>query len=105
MNKKIPKIFVNKINKNIDNNTSVYYSYKDNNIQEKVTEIKIDYFELQNKINNLFKSKDFIYKKKFLIKTSNYEKEFVIISKSYDYLLTIDGDKIFIKDIIDIDSV
>lgn len=105
MNKKIPKIFVNKINKNIDNNTSVYYSYKDNNIQEKVTEIKIDYFELQNKINNLFKSKDFIYKKKFLIKTSNFEKEFVIISKSYDYLLTIDGDKIFIKDIIDIDSV
>ena len=105
MNKKIPKIFVNKINKNIDNNTSVYYSYKDNNIQEKVAEIKIDYFELQNKINNLFKSKDFIYKKKFLIKTSNFEKEFVIISKSYDYLLTIDGDKIFIKDIIDINSV
>lgn len=105
MNKKIPKIFVNKINKNIDNNTSVYYSYKDNNIQEKVTEIKIDYFELQNKINNLFRSKDFIYKKKFLIKTSNFEKEFVIISKSYDYLLTINGEKIFIKDIIDIKNI
>lgn len=105
MNKKIPKIFVNKIDKSIDNNTRVYYSYKDNHKEEKVFEKNVDYFGLQNKINKLFKSNDFIYKKKFLIKTDSFEKEFTIISKSYDYLLTIDGDKIFIKDIIDIENV
>lgn len=105
MNKKIPKIFVNKIDKNIDNNTKVYYSYKDNFVEKEIVNERIDYFELQNKINNLFKSNDFIYKKRFLIKTNNFEKEFTIISKSYDYLLTIDGDKIFIKDIIDIRNI
>ena len=105
MNKKIPKIFVNKIDKNIDNNTQVYYSYKDNFVNEKFVFEELDYFELQNKINNLFRSNDFIYKKKFMIKTSSFEKEFTIISKSYDYLLTINGEKIFIKDIIDINSV
>ena len=54
------------------------------------------------KINKLFKSNDFIYKKKFKIKTKDYEREYTIISKSYDYLLCIDGTKIYIKDIIDI---
>ena len=33
-------------------------------------------------------------------KTTNMEEDFIIISKSYDYLLTIDGHKIFIKDIL-----
>jgi hypothetical protein len=104
MNKKIPKIFVNKIDKNIDNNTKVYYSYKDD-FKEEYIEKNVDYFEIQNKINNLFKSSDFVYKKKFLIKTNNFEKEFIIISKSFNYLLTIDGYKILIKDIIDIKSL
>ena len=57
---------------------------------------------MQNIINDLFKSNDFIYKKKFHIKTTNMEGDFIIISKSYDYLLTIDGNKIFIKDILEI---
>ena len=57
---------------------------------------------MQNYINDLFKSRDFVYKKKFLIKTKDFEKEYIIISKSIDYLLTINGDKIYIKDIIDI---
>ena len=52
--------------------------------------------------NDLFKSIDFVYKKKFLIKTKDSEKEYIIISKSMDYILTINGDKIYIKDIIDI---
>ena len=104
MNAKIPKIYVNKINKNIDNNKKVYYSYNDTN-KENLKEETIDYFQLQNKINDLFRANDFIYKKKFIIKTKENEKEYTIISKSYDYLLTIDGNKIMIKDIIDIQNV
>ena len=99
--KKIPEIFVNKINKKIDNNKEVFYSYKDND--EIVEEVKLlDEYTLQRKINELFRSNDFIYKKKFHIKTINEEKDYIIISKSYDYLLTIDGTKIMIKDIIEI---
>lgn len=100
MNNKIPKIYVNKIDKNIDNNKKIYYSIYDK--EEVITEEIINPKQMQNYINDLFKSRDFVYKKKFLIKTKDYEKEYTIISKSMDYLLTINGDKIYIKDIIDI---
>ena len=99
--KKIPEIYVNKINKKIDNNKEVFYSYKDND--EIVEEVKLlDEYTLQKKINKLFRENDFIYKKKFHIKTKNEENDYIIISKSYNYLLTIDGTKIMIKDIIEI---
>ena len=101
--KKLPEIFVNNINKKISHNDEVFYSYKDNYLEieeEKIQKYSLN--EMQNKINVLFKSNDFIYKKKFHIKTINLEGDFIIISKSYDYLLTIDGNKIFIKDIIEI---
>ena len=98
--KRVPEIFVNKINKNISNNKEVYYSYNDKNVYEE--EIIPNEYDLQQKINKLFKSNDFIYKKKFKIKTKDYEREYTIISKSYYYLLCINGTKIYIKDIIDI---
>ena len=99
--KKITEIFVNKINKKIDNNKEVFYSYKDTD--EIIEEPKrLDEYTLQRKINELFRANDFIYKKKFHIRTINEEKDYIIISKSYDYLLTIDGTKIMIKDIIEI---
>ena len=97
--KKIPKIFVNKIDK-IYNNEEVYYSYKDNKADDEI--IAPNEFEIQKKINNLFKSNDFVYKKKFHIKTKYSEDDYIIISKSYDYLLTINGEKIYISNIIDI---
>ncbi len=97
MKKEIPKVFVNKINK-INNNEEVYYSYKDNYHEEEI----INEYDIQNKIDKLFRSNDFIYKKKFHIKTKYSDKDYIIISKSYDYLLTIDGEKIYINNIIDI---
>ena len=100
MKKNIPKIFVNKIDKKIDNNKEVFYSYL--NKKEEIKQEKPNEYLLMQKINNLFKSNDFIYKKKFRIKTIQEEKEYTIISKSYDYLLTIDNTRIYIKDIIDI---
>ena len=102
MKKQIPKIFVNKIDK-INNNKEVYYSYKDDNKDEIKEEVIIpNEYDMQNKLNQLFRSNDFIYKKKFHIKTKYGENDYIIISKSYDYLLTIDGEKIYISNIIDI---
>ena len=96
MNKKIPKIFVNKIGK-INNNSEVYYSYKDNSKEEVYSN-----YEIQNKINTIFNSNNFVYKKKIYIKTKTYTGEFIIISKSIDYLLTLNGKKIYINEILDI---
>ncbi len=101
MQKKIPLIYAPKINKKISNNKEVYYSYLDN--KESIYEDKVlSEYEMQQKINQLFKSSDFVYKKKFIIKTKDEEKEYTIISKSYDYLLTIEGKRIMIKDILQI---
>lgn len=97
MSKQIPKIFVNKIDK-INNNKEIYYSYKDDYEEN----IILNEYEIQNKINELFKSNDFIYKKKLHIKTKNSEEDYIVISKSYDYLLTLDGKRIMIRDIVDI---
>ena len=100
MKKLIPKIYVNNISK-INNNKEVYYSFKDDNKKEIKYE-KVDLYKIQEKIDRLFRSNDFIYKKKFHIKTKYDEKDYIIISKSYDYLLTIDGEKIYIDNIIEI---
>ncbi len=97
MNKKIPKVFVNNIKK-IDNNKIVFYSLND---KEEVEEYPSK-IEINNKINNLFKSNDFIYKKKINIKTKNYNKDFIIISKNSNYLLTLEGNRIYFDDILDI---
>ena len=58
---------------------------------------------MQSKIDNIFRSNDFIYKKKLHIKTKYSDSDYVIVSKSYDYLLTIDGERIYIDNIIEID--
>ena len=97
--KELSKVYVNKIKK-INNNKEVYYSYKDNN--DEVIEEKMSLFDIQKKIDALFRSSDFIYKKKFHIKTKYEEKDYIIISKSYDYLLTIDGERIYIDNILEI---
>ena len=99
--KEIPKIYVNKIDK-IYNNEEVYYSYKDNMNSEEVKEEPMSLFEIQDKLDELFRSNDFIYKKKFHIKTKYGEGDYIIISKSIDYLLTINGEKIYIYNILEI---
>ncbi len=96
---KLPKIFINKINKKISHNDEVYYSYKD---KDDITYEHININDIRNKIDILFKSNDFIYKKKVHIKTNDYDKDFIIISRSIDYLLTIDGERIKIDEIKEI---
>ncbi|MBR2138407.1 MAG: hypothetical protein IJ966_03800 [Bacilli bacterium] len=90
------KVYVNKIDK-INNNEVVYYSYKDNN-----SDVIMDEVNIQEKINELFRSREFIYKKKLYIRTKYGEGTYFIISRTYDYLLTIDGEKIYIKNIVEI---
>ena len=80
MKKEIPRIFVNKISK-VNNNDEVYYSYKDS----KNKEYDINPINMRNRIEELFRGKDY-----------------VVISKSYDYLLCINVEKIYIDNILEI---
>ena len=98
--KEISKIFVNNIKK-INNNEEVYYSYKDKKEKEDKFE-SVNIYDMQKIIDALFRSSDFIYKKRFHIKTKYGEGDYDIISKSYDYLLTIDGERIYIDNILEI---
>ena len=91
----LPKVFQNpninlekkKINNNID-----------------IKKEKVSYYDIYTKINKLFKSPNYIYKIKVLIKTKDEEKEEILIGKTSKYLLTINNEKIQIKDILDINE-
>ena len=97
MSKELPKVFVNKIGK-INNNKEVFYSYKDIEEESSI----VNKYEIQKKIDTIFRSNDFVYKKKVHIKTKYSDKEYVIISRGNDYLLTIDSERIYIDNIIEI---
>lgn len=100
MNNKIPKIYVNK-SKKPNNNKIVFYSYKEPYIIEENDNMSKD--EILNILNNIFKSNDFVYKKKIFIKTKYDSGYYNIISKNIDYVLTLDNKRIYINDIVKIE--
>lgn len=101
MEKKLPSVFVNsKANSINSNNKSVYYSFENSN---KIIDKKYNSIEIRKKINELFNKSNYNYKVKVDITYFNGEKkEEVIISKNYDYLLSINGERILIDNIVDI---
>ena len=90
---KLPKVFVNPINKIIDNDQKNYRSYKDSYIRKNITSLDID---------NIINSKKYINGTKVKILINNEYLYKTIITRQKDYLITIDNEKIFIKDIDDI---
>lgn len=101
MNNKIPKIYVNK-SKKPNNNKIVFYSYKEPCIIEEEND-NMSKEEIWNILNNIFKSNDFVYKKKIFIKTKYDSGYYNIISKNIDYVLTLDNKRIYINDIVKIE--
>ena len=109
MNKKLPSVFQNKIDKKIDNNEHIYYS--DNKKEEKEIKRKI---KTENKklgvvkdnvrwkIKELFSSSNYIYKLDVVIKLKDKEIKKRIIGRNKNNLITIDNELISINDIIDI---
>ena len=95
MNKKLPSIFSNKIDKKLNNNEEFFVS---KNNQNKKTFSKE---EIIDKINKIIKSNDFIYRAEVIITLKDDEINKKIIGIKDPYLLTLDGD-IKIEDIYDI---
>lgn len=97
--KELPKVFHNKIDKNFNNNRSVYYS--NNNYQE---DRSVDTRTVLQKINDIFSSPNYVYKANVEITLKDKKVTKRIIGRNKNYIITMDNDLILISDIVDIKS-
>ncbi|MDO4963166.1 MAG: hypothetical protein Q4E75_03620 [bacterium] len=95
--KDLPKVFKNKIDKPINNNKNIYYS-KNN------TEIIDNTKSVQQKINEIFSSPNYVYKANVEITLKNEKITQRIIGRNKNYIITMDNNLIPIDEIIDIKS-
>jgi len=97
MDKKIPKVFANRIDKKIENNDTYSITRNDD---VKIKENRG--LDINSKINQIFKSTKYIYKidVEIVVSTGTITKR--IIGRKNGYLITIDNELIKIDDILDI---
>lgn len=111
MEKKLPKVFANTIEKELNNNERVYYERnasqelkEDKNKTEVTKKNKIsEEFTINQKINKIFGSSRYVYKAdvKIVLKDGNtVDKK--IIGRNKNELITMDNELIQISDIVDI---
>ena len=98
MKKDLPRVYANPIDKEIRNNTDIYYG--------KNEEIRIDRsINVYEKNNQIFASPHHVYKSNVLLQTKNGDIKTTIVGKSGNYLLCLNGDKINMLDIVDIERI
>lgn len=115
MERKLPSVFANKIEKEVGNNKKVFYSTKDglaDNSDRKSTNeddfaqsIKDNLVKPKNiyqKINDIFNSSRYIYKADVELTLKDGVVTKRIIGKNSNHLITIDNELIPISDIVDI---
>ncbi len=108
MDKKLPGIYANKIDKKLNNNECVYYSdsKKGDNVVNKSKEKNIinkSTLNINQKINNIFNSNKYVYKADVLITTKDGKITKKIIGQNKTHLITMENELIPISDILDID--
>lgn len=92
-----PKVFANPINKKIDNVQDLFRSDKDSR--------SINPVDVNKKINEIFASRNHVYKSKVRITLKDAVVEKEIVGKTNINLLTLDGNLIRITDILDIERI
>ncbi len=106
MEKKLPEIYANKVEKSSGNNTKVAYSWSDETRQETKKETKptqnTPEININQKLHNIFNSTRYVYKADVTIVTKNETKNRKIIGQNSTHLITIDNELIPISDIVDI---
>jgi len=106
MEKKLPKVYANKIDKEIKNNETVYYDRGDK-VEEKKETSKKDIlpkeFTIQQKINKIFGSSRYVYKADVDITLKDGKVSKKIIGRNKTELITMENELIKIADIVDID--
>ena len=101
MEKKLPKVFANKIDKELKNNATVYYDKNEVRNEQKDNSNSI--FTVNQKINQIFSSARYVYKADVIITTKNGKVNKRIIGRNRNELITMDNEVININDIIDIE--
>ena len=106
MDKKLPKVFQNKINKDISNNNKYYYSANkesDNNITKETNKLNtIKPKNINKKINEIFSSPTYVYKANVEITTKDSTITTKIIGRNKNFLITMNNKTIPIDNIVDI---
>ena len=108
MDKKLPKVFANKINKNIANNKKISYSERDNEKEMKIDSGKVNISGSQKNINqkiNIFNSTRYVYKDDVEIKLKDKTIVRKVIGQNQNQLITFENELIPISDILDINFV
>ena len=102
MEKKLPTVFANKIDKKLENNTTVSVTREDTVREEK--EPKMVYGKnINQKIQDIFSSTKYVYKADVIITLKDKKITKKVVGKNANYLITIDNVLIPISDIVDIE--
>lgn len=105
MEKKLPKVFANKVEGKAGNNEDVYYSYGKDNNDDRTSSVtpKLKGKNINQKINEIFNSSNYIYKAdvKLTLKNGTVTKR--IVGRNTTHLITIDNELIPLTDIIDVE--
>ena len=104
MEKKLPKVYSNAIDKVFNNNETVYYDrgFKDNKIEKNDNKLNQS-LNINQKINKIFGSSRYVYKADVIITTKEGTTLKKIIGRNKNELITMENELIKIEDIIDID--
>ena len=100
MDKKLPKVFANKIEKELKNNDRVFYGNKKENKKEIKKRDELDVYQ---KINRIFSSNRYVYKADVVITLASGKIIKKIIGRNKSELITMDNEIINIDDILDIE--
>ena len=95
--KELPKVFVSPIEKKIQNNKDLFYS--------KLLGDRKDTRDILKDIDNIFHSKNFVYKSQVEIVTKDGVSEETLVGKTGTSLLTMDGKAIQISEIREIKKI
>ena len=102
MDKKIPKVFANKVDSD-GNNEKVYHS-TDKVINDKKEISKFSFEKnINQKINDIFNSSSYVYKADVLIKLKNETVTKRIVGRNSTHLITMENELIPISNITDIE--
>ncbi len=95
--KDLPRVFPGKVLDNLNNTQDIFYG------SDRVA--STDKGSIIKKINDIFAAKDHVYKSKVEIKLKSGTEVATIVGKTSTDLITIEGQKIKIIDIVDIKKI
>lgn len=108
MNKKLPKVFSDSSNKYSGNNERVSYSSLDKpslKEERKSSNVDTNVKNINQKINDIFTSTNYVYKADVLISLRNENITARIVGRNSTHLITIENKLIPISDIVDIERI